>query len=69
MLCEFVTFELRRWDVVIFRWVSGEVMVGDVNCFIETILVMVDFEGEHSRFVIIFRNPILMLLGGYLIIH
>lgn len=69
MLGKLITFELRRWDVVIFRWVISEIIVGNIDRLIKAVLAMVDFESKHDRLVVIFRNPILMLLGGYLFIH
>lgn len=69
VLGKLITFELRRWDVVVLGWVVSEIIVGNIDRLIETVLAMVDFESEHDRLVVIFRNPILMLLGGYLFIH
>ena len=69
MLGKLITFELRRWDVVILGWVISEIIVGNIDRLIKAVLAMVDFESEHDRLVVIFRNPILMLLGGYLFIH
>lgn len=69
MLGKFITFELRRWDVVILGWVISEIIVGNIDRLIKAVLAIVDFESEHDRLVVIFRNPILMLLGGYLFIH
>lgn len=43
-------------------------MISDVDCFVELVILGKDFKSEHSRFVVVLWNPIMMLFD-VIVVH